>query len=280
MKSAVVPVLMLILSGCDGSQVGSAPVRATQSAPATPPPMQIEVHHIITYGQSLSLGARAVTAFPSNDSLPTDYQETGAFMFAGGTRPDDLSALVPFAESVTAKDPDSWNLDTPGETPLYGALLTIQGIPGIHIGSTAGRGGTDIYNLRRGTAPYRRLLEQVTAGQNLTKGVDTVSIIWMQGESDTQNSNYASEFEQLVMDLDSDVRAITHQGPVQFYLCLPAVPVIAAAQQSVAAAMPQVHIVCDTADLDHSDGLHLTALSSRQAGGLLGNAILSEIRGL
>jgi hypothetical protein len=233
------------------------------------------VHHIITYGQSLSLGARAVISFPANDNIPSDYQPTGGLMFAGGTRPDDLSALVPFAESTTPKDSDSWSLDTPGETPLYGALLTIKEMPGLHIGSAAGRGGTDIWNLRRGTAPYQRLLEQVTAGQNLTKGIDTVSIIWMQGESDIgRMSNYASEFEQLVMDLDADVRAITHQGPVQIYVCLPYVPMIADAQRAVAAAMPQVHIVCDTALLDHSDGLHLTALSSRQAGGMLGNAIL------
>lgn len=270
----VLGLLVVVLAGCDESQVGSAPVPATQSVQAVTVVAPVEVHHIITYGQSLSLGARAVIAFPYNDAIASDYQETGAFMFAGGTRPDDLSALLPYAESITPKDIDSWNLDTPGETPLYGALLTIKGMPGIHIGSTAGRGGTDIYNLRRGTLPYQRLLDQVTAGQNLTKGADTVSIIWMQGESDTQNSNYASEFEQLVMDLDTDVRAITHQGPVQFYVCLPAVPMIAAAQNAAAGAMPQVHIVCDTADLDHSDGLHLTALSSRQAGALVGNEML------
>jgi hypothetical protein len=275
MKSAVAMFLMLILSGCGGSQVGSAPVQTTQSVQAKPDPVPVEVHHIITYGQSLSLGERAVVSFPGDLTIPTGDVSVG-LMFAGGTRPDDLSALVPFAEGTTAVNLAEWNVGTPGETPLYGALLTIQGLPGMHIGSAAGRGGTDIANLSRGTAPYQRLLAQVAAGQNLSKGTDTVSVIWMQGEADSGNTNYASEFEQLVMDIDADVRAITHQSPVQFYVCLPAVPMIAAAQRSVAAAMPQVHIACDTALLDHSDGLHLTALSSRQAGGMLGNAMLAH----
>lgn len=237
------------------------------------PHIPVPVEHVISYGQSLSLGARAVMDFPIDDTIPNNYQNVG-LMFKGGTRPDDLSILMPFQESTTAKDEDSWSLDTPGETVLYGALLTIQEMPGMHIGSCAGRGATDIYNLRRGTPPYQRLLEQVAAGQNLTRGTDRVSIIWMQGESDIGNLNYGSEFEQLVMDLDADVRAITHQGPVQFYVCLPAVPLIATAQQAVADAMPQVHIVCDTAILAHSDGLHLTAVSSRDAGVMLGSTIL------
>lgn len=232
--------------------------------------------HVITYGQSISLGERAVDSFPTNLAIPADDANVG-LMFAGGTRPDDLSTLVPFAEGTAPVNLDEWNVGTPGETPLYGALLTLQGQPGIRIGSAAGRGDTAVVNLSRGSAPYRRLLEQVTAGQKLSKGTDTVSIIWMQGESDAGNTNYASEFEQMIMDLDTDVRAITHQGPLQFYVCLPAVPEIAAAQQSVAAAMPQVHIACDIATLDHSDGMHLTALSSRQAGGMLGQAILSRL---
>lgn len=272
MKSLVLLIVSSVLAGCGAGQ-SETPVATTQSVQSVAVIAPVEVHHIITYGQSLSLGERAVNSFPSDLTLPGGYQDVG-LMFAGGTRPDDLSALVPFAEGATAVNLAEWNVGTPGETPLYGALLTIQGLPGMHIGSAAGRGGTDIVNLSRGTAPYQRLLAQVAAGQNLSKGTDTVSIIWMQGEADSGNTNYASEFEQLVMDLDADVRAITHQGPVQFYVCLPAVPMIAAAQQSVAAAMPQVHIACDTALLDHSDGLHLTALSSRQAGGMLGNAML------
>ncbi len=96
----------------------------------------------------------------------------------------------------------------------------------------------------------------------------------MQGEADAGNANYASEFEQLVMDLDADIRAITHQEAVQFYVCLPGPRDIAQAQQSVAASMGQVHIACDTATLVHDpDATHLTAATSRQAGIALGQAI-------
>jgi hypothetical protein len=54
---------------------------------------------------------------------------------------------------------------------------------------------------------------------------------------------------------------------------LTAVPEIAQAQRDVAAKVPTVHIACDNSTLAKSDGLHLTATASRQAGQALGSAI-------
>lgn len=247
----------------------------TQSTNDAPPP--VEYQHILSYGQSLSLGERAEIAWPTDLSLPDDYQPVG-LMFAGGTRPDDLSSLVPFQESETPIDPTSWGIATPGETPLYGALLTLASTSGQRIGSAAGHGGSPIVELAKGTAPYARFLAQVQAAKAATPGHYTVlAVIWMQGESDAGDTDYAGEFERLVMDLDTDVRAITGQGPLQFYSCLPAPRDIASAQESVAAAMPQVHIACDTATLAKGgDNVHLTAASSREAGVAVGEAILAQ----
>lgn len=271
MKTTYVILLAALLSGCGG---GSSQTPSTAARPAAPAPEPV-VEHVISYGQSLSLGERAEIAWPSDLSLPDDYLPVG-LMFVGGTRPTDLSSLVPFQESATPVDPSIWNIGTPGETPLYGALLALDARPGTRIGSAAGRGGTPIVELEKGTAPYARLMAQVEAAKRLSAGsaYRVLGIIWMQGESDAGNTSYAVEFQQLIGDIDADVRAITGQGPIQFYVCLPAPRDIAAAQVQVAAFMPQVHIVCDTLPMQKAgDGIHLTAASSRAAGSSLGAAM-------
>ena len=100
----------------------------------------------------------------------------------------------------------------------------------------------------------------------------------MQGESDPGNLNYAAQLQRLLVDLDADVRANTGQvQTVQFFICLTKVPDIAGAQQRVAGAMPNVHIACDTAKLPKSDGTHLTALGSLEAGCALGAQMRSVL---
>jgi Carbohydrate esterase, sialic acid-specific acetylesterase len=231
--------------------------------------------HIISYGQSLSLGERSVVAFPSDNSIPSDRQDVG-LMFADGVRSLGGQELVPFKESTTALDYQTWVTSTPGETPLYGALLQLKGLPGVRIGSAAGRGGMPISELSKGTAPYARLLNQVTTAKAQAEPPYTVpAIIWMQGEADPFNEGYAGQFSQLVTDLDRDVRAITGQAkPVQIHVCLTSYAVPAAAQQAVAAQNHNVHINCDTATLRRSDGVHLSAAGSRDAGIALGASIL------
>lgn len=270
-------IAALLLAACGGSQGPAAMPVTGDYAPQTLVQERPVVEHVISYGQSLSLGERSVVAYPTDLRIPgpDDYADVG-LMFAGGTRPLDISGLVPFSESDTPVDDAVWNIGTPGETPLYGALSMLVDRPGTRIGSAAGRGGTGIVDLSRGTIPYHRLLAQVTAGRAISAGstYSVLAVLWLQGEADPGNANYAGEFEQLVMDLDNDVRAITGQSaPLQFYVCTTAVPDIAAAQRTVAAAMPQVHIACDTATYAKSDGTHLTAASSRQVGEALGQSI-------
>lgn len=104
------------------------------------------------------------------------------------------------------------------------------------------------------------------------------AIIWMQGESDAGNLNYAVQLQRLFADLDADVRATTGQvQTVQFFICLTKVPDIAGAQRQVAATMPNVYIACDTAKLSKSDGTHLTARGSMEAGCALGAQMRSVV---
>lgn len=266
--------LVLALTACGGG--GSAQMAAPQVVKVTPPATE----HLLTYGQSLSLGERAVVDFADgNLTIPTTDDENVGLMFVGGTRPEDMTSLVPFDETNTPVSLADWNIGTPGETPLYGALLTIKGMDAaLHVGSAAGLGGTPIAGLSKGTAPYARLLAQVSAAKALSPGAYSVlGIIWMQGESDPGNTNYAAEFSQLVMDIDHDIRAITGQGPIQFYVCETAEPTVGPQQLAVAAAMAQVHIACNDANYPKSDGTHLTAVGSRAVGVALGTAIAASL---
>lgn len=236
--------------------------------------------HIISYGQSLSVGERAVVSYPSDLTLPTDYQDVG-LMFADGVRSlGNAAALVSFAESTAALDYPTWLTRTPGETPLYGALLALSGLDGVRLGSAAGRGSASIAELSRSTDLYERLLRQVRVGKAITKSPYTVpAIIWMQGESDEFTATYAADFARLAIDLDADIRAITGQSEaVQIHVCTPIFATPAAAQRAVAAINPNVHIACDNGNYARSDDVHLTAASSRAVGLALGASIAKHVK--
>lgn len=257
-------ISLTLLAACDGGSGGDG--SGTQ--------------HIISYGQSLSLGERSVVSFPDNPSLPNDYQNVG-LMFADGVRSlGNTPSLVKFAESNAELDYLTWVTSTPGETPLYGALLQLSSLPGTRIGSAAGRGGMPIAELSRGTEPYSRLIRQVQTAKSIATPPYTVpAIIWMQGESDAFNGNYANDFSTLVNDLDKDVRAITGQSKaVQIHVCLTSYAGPAAAQQVVAASNPNVHIDCDSSNFAKADGVHLLAAGSRAAGMALGASILQHLK--
>lgn len=271
-RAACVALLCIAQCGCGGSPPCSVAPQQSSTGRSD------ELHHILSYGQSLSLGARSVKRWRTDLTIPAE-QDVG-FMFSSGVIPRGaMNALVPFADSTDPVDTNSWNIDVPGVSPLYGALLELRGLPGVRIGSAAGRGATSIAGLSKGTAPYERLISQVEAGRALSAGHYTVSaIIWMQGESDGGNSKYAAQLKTLFTDLDADVRDAAGQTQtVEFFICLTAVPDIALAQRQVANAMPNVHIGCDTATLPKSDGTHLSAKGSLKAGCALGAHMRSVI---
>lgn len=270
-QTLLAALLAIVLCSCGGGDNGCSIAPQGRIAGGF---VSGEFQHILSYGQSLSLGARAVNGWPRELSIPAE-QDVG-LMFESGVVPrGGMNALVPFADSTAPVDPSRWGIDVPGVSPLYGALLELKGLPGSRIGSAAGRGSTAIAGLSKGSAPYARLISQVTAGRALSTGHYSVpAILWMQGESDAGNPNYAAQLRQLFADLDADVRVAAGQAQtVQFYICLPATPDVAQAQREVAATMPNVHIGCDTAKLPKSDGTHLTARGSFAAGCALGALI-------
>ena len=266
-------LVLFVLAACGGGGGGSDAPGATPVA-AAPAPAQ----HIIAYGQSLSLGERSQNGWPGDLALPADYVDVG-LMFSDGILSLGVGPLGPFRESNLRVDGGVWGISTPGETPLYGALLALKGLPGQRIGSAAGKGATAIAGLGKGSVPYARLLTQVTAAKALWgAGYSVPAIIWMQGESDAGNLSYAAQLTQLIADLQADVAKISGQArPVQFFICTPWPRDIAAADLQLAASVAGVHVACDAAKLEKSDGLHLTARGSRAAGTSLGEAIKAAL---
>jgi len=254
---------------------------------APPKPQPVSYQHIISYGQSLSLGGASWNAYPTDQSIPAEDPSVG-LMFVSGVLPrGSMAAFTPFQDTSTEPlDESSWGIGAWGTTPLYGALLKVKDMPGVRIGSAAGRGATGIGGLSKGTPPYARLLAQVAAGKVLVKAPDTYSvpvIFWMQGEADrgALADWYEPLFLQLTKDLDADVRAITGQAaPVQILICLPATaPTIADGQRLAAAASPNVHVACDETPYPKtSEGVHLTAQGELMAGYAFGEAMRPYLR--
>lgn len=79
-KLTLITLLSTFLFGCSGGSSNEG------------------TQHIISYGQSLSVGERATVAFPGDLSLPTDYEDVG-LMFSDGVRSAGTLPLVPFLES-------------------------------------------------------------------------------------------------------------------------------------------------------------------------------------
>ena len=160
-------------------------------------------------------------------------------MFSDGVLSQGVGPMVSFRESNAAVNGRGWGIGTPGETPLYGALLALKDLPGTRIGSAAGKGATAIAGLAKGSVPYARLVTQVATAKDLFgAGYSVRAIIWLQGESDVGNLTYAAQLTQLITDLRSDIAKTSGQtSPVPFFICQPWPREIAAADAQVAASV-------------------------------------------
>jgi hypothetical protein len=267
-----------ILSACGGTEP-SAPTSGLRPTHADTRPA---IEHVITYGQSASLGERSVADFEHGD-LAINAPTVDALMFAGGVRPLShtadttlaYGALVPFREDNDASNAAQtalYNIATPGETVLTGVFMRLPDGPD-YVGSASGRGGTAIANLGPGSVPYARMLSEARHAKALASSYHVKAVIWMQGEDDFGNVNYAAELRALIADMRADIGAISGQQTVQIYICPTLTPGVSSAQVQVAADTPDVFIGCATTTLPRSDGAHLTEAGSRIAGEQIGDSI-------
>ncbi|MBO2842465.1 pyocin knob domain-containing protein [Acinetobacter baumannii] len=251
-----------------------------------------KVDHFLFYGQSLSVGATATTILSSTQPLHNLTFETGTRMqglvatatkplieeyFAGQTAPDggnnrgetvcsgaaNMSALLAYQE----------NSIDPEEFPIFA--------------STAGKGGTAIANLKKGTPWYNDvfLLHLNKAKELIGTDYGVSCIGWLQGEQDaaftTSYDSYLSQFLQLRLDMEADVQLISGKNqPVHLltyqmsYRALGPRDVITRALYDATNLDEQIHLVTPTYLFPHnpSDQVHLTSMGYKWLSAYFGRA--------
>ncbi|HFZ1076838.1 TPA: hypothetical protein ACJ2OR_001910 [Klebsiella pneumoniae] len=195
-------------------------------------PIAKAVNHALGYGQSLSIGATATTIISSS-------QPYSNITFSTGPRAanNDVSSQKPLVEDNTSPAPDGGT--NRGETFCSGMAnyaLTLAAIdngiiPSTHVifASTAGKGGTKLANLIKGTAWYNDHFLLHVTGQYALNNDSAVHIIPIaQGETDLDQSPpttaaaWRAMAEQFQIDAESDIKAVNGQTSpvfVQFSQC-------------------------------------------------------------
>ena len=176
--------------------------------------------HIISSGQSLSMGATAavVTAQPPTANRLFTLQDGVRLTNQDGTLTSEMVApfkpLVAKAQEVPA-------------VQLAGQLNRIRGVPsdaGLLV-SCHGRGGMNIASLSKGSLFYTNAITAATAARaeanRLGLGYEVPFVDWIQGENDSSAAAgyYLSKLLQLQADYEADLKAISGQpGSIPFLL--------------------------------------------------------------
>ena len=168
-----------------------------------------DINHIISYGQSLSMGASA-------PAITTTVESYNMLTFS-----DDnwlaLGNLVPFSFPVGFS-----------EVPYGGTASALQELAykrgkdlskSKFLFSYAGQGGVPILALVKGAGdPYNRFIQNVQNGYNRAQELgltySVCAVEWTQGEANMYNtsiSDYIAALVQLREDINTDVKAITKQ---------------------------------------------------------------------
>lgn len=251
-----------------------------------------DIVHFPVYGQSLSTGV-------STDAVLTTAQRFDNLRFVGGVRAQDggtnpavkYASLVPLVETaITPAEGEAagtWARETPvaGATDYIKELIASEnGIAYTEqsyqlLGSAPGLGAQTIANLSKPGTLYSRLVSDIQYGYSLAqaagKSYKTLSLSWLQGESDsgTDVATYASALNQLRIDFNADVKAITGQSENVVLITYQTKGGNAALGQLLASeSYSNIVLAGPHYFLPKTDGTHFTAQSSKIFGAYLGIA--------
>ncbi len=196
-----------------GSEGDAGPNDAGVQPPPRFEPAFFDLNHILSTGQSLSVGTAGAPAL--SKTQPHDNKMFVTGVRAGGS---GLTSLVPLVEA------GSETMST-GMATLITSLAetdTLAGEPppkNTHrlLVSCHGIGGTAYVGLKKGTAAFSNGMAQVTAGQTLSKAAGMTYVVRavtnVHGESDhtSKNTQYEQNLVEWQKDYETDVTAITGQ---------------------------------------------------------------------
>ena len=172
---------------------------------------------IPVYGQSYALGEEAIriTNFDSlrikyNGRIVTEHLDHIFGYYDSGSR------LKQYIRRLIHYDKRSFELSIYGMAESLASKIGEDTIICIFPG---GRGTQPIRKLMKGSAPYSKFIEEITYAFNNAqdKKWDFIipAICWMQGESDIADypeTDYKALLKQMYLDLNTDIKRITHQA--------------------------------------------------------------------
>ncbi|HEV7436277.1 MAG TPA: sialate O-acetylesterase, partial [Pseudorhizobium sp.] len=185
------------------------------------------IAHIVTYGQSLAVGAYSGALLN-----PTPTFAARALMFKSGIRTLDLDHSpvyrdrrqdVALLDHLTdAYEKIAGNYGETGWARMAAAVLAgANALSAAHAALVTAHGiGASSYNsLKKGTVPYTNLLVGVRRAFNASRLLGMAyrlpAVIFVQGEGNaasTSATDYRANLEELQANLDADIKAITGQS--------------------------------------------------------------------
>jgi uncharacterized protein YaiL (DUF2058 family) len=167
--------------------------------------------HVISYGQSNSVGGGngqvAVSQF--YDALTT----------SDGPRTGNAAGLVNYFNDSSVSVPLLGIFNAFTDRIINENFLPYTEKGFRFVGTAPGQGSTTAVNLSKGTTPYNKLINNVTnvkavaTAQEKTCSVPFIG--WTQGENEIDDGTlyaaYRATMEQLITDLNTDIKAITGQ---------------------------------------------------------------------
>jgi hypothetical protein len=181
-------------------------------------PLYFAVNHVLSTGQSLSVGALGTPVLSTT-------QPYANLMFEGGllTAPDvPAPPFGAFAPLVEGPSVETMSSALANETTKLAEEQLLLGLPAprnthVLLLSAHGRSGTAYVGIKKGTQPYANGLAQASAGHAFTgdAGLSYVvrAVTSVHGESDdiAKNLGYEANLVEWQHDYETDVRAITGQ---------------------------------------------------------------------
>ncbi len=234
------------------------------------PPIDADINHFPTYGQSLSIGAQSRAAIST--------VANSHYMFTGTGEVRAQESAEPYTALVNHFESDS-TLELLGETPCYGAYQIIEEVAGYSrqfLASAPGQGSETIANLSAG-GYFARFMDNVTNGRKLAraagKSFKLRAFMWMQGEGDGTNNSYAADMATLQGNVNTSVKAVTKQTDDVWCLSYQlARAKIGLAHLDASDTYDNIRVAMPMYFLPTTDGVHLTAASSKIAGAYFGLA--------
>jgi hypothetical protein len=245
-----------------------------------------------TYGQSLSIGI-------NGNPVMTTATEPHIYTFNGGPLVTDASAdytSLKLSVQVTRETPSD-ALCRMARQAMYDSGLFASGTDYLYdfILFNPGQGGIPIETLRKGGAPYNRLLLGINAGKTLANAMGNTfnfpAFFWVQGEANidlgSTRPSYKAQMVLLLNEINTDAKAVTGQtnnvkmltyqtASMNAYTSSPDVP-LAQLESSLEGKNIHMVVVMYPYDYSASDNVHMLNGEQYQRVGALAGYIYKKI---